>query len=247
VALVPYYEHGGITIYHGDCREVLPQIEDIKCCVTSPPYNQKLDKIVASGFMAEGNSQWASRISGSYFDSKPEDEYESEQIEILSLIFDITARNGSLFYNHKCRWRDKVLIHPVELIRKTPWKLRQEIIWARDGSLTQNAKMFPPSEERIIWCFKDSWHWNQDANRWMSVWRIDSAKNTPHPVAFPIDIPRRCIVATTDQGDVVLDPFMGSGTTLRAAKDLGRKAIGIEIEERYCEIAANRLRQEVLF
>jgi len=113
--------------------------------------------------------------------------------------------------------------------------------------LTQNAKMFPPSEERIIWCFKDDWHWNADSNKWMSVWRIDSAKNTVHPVAFPAEIPKRCIEATTTEGGLILDPFMGSGTTLRAAKDLGRRAIGIEIEERYCEIAANRLRQEVLF
>lgn len=67
-----------------------------------------------------------------------------------------------------------------------------------------------------------------------------------HPCPFPLELPKRCIAATTDLGDVVLDPFMGSGTTLRAAKDLGRKAIGIEIEERYCEIAAKRLAQEVL-
>jgi site-specific DNA-methyltransferase (adenine-specific) len=67
-----------------------------------------------------------------------------------------------------------------------------------------------------------------------------------HPNEKPIDLPGRFISWHTVPGDLVLDPFMGSGTTLRAAKDLGRKAIGIEIEERYCEIAAKRLRQEVI-
>ena len=63
----------------------------------------------------------------------------------------------------------------------------------------------------------------------------------------PVDIVSRLIEASTDSDETILDPFAGSGTTLRAAKDLGRKAIGIEIEEKYCKIAAERLRQEVLF
>ena len=67
-----------------------------------------------------------------------------------------------------------------------------------------------------------------------------------HPTQKPVGLMAWCIEKYTKPGDTILDLFMGSGTTLRAAKDLGRKAIGIEIEEHYCEMAAKRLAQEVL-
>lgn len=68
-----------------------------------------------------------------------------------------------------------------------------------------------------------------------------------HPCPKPIEWMKWAVTIGSIEGETVVDPFMGSGTTLRAAKDLGRKAIGIEIEERYCEIAARRMAQEVLF
>ena len=81
------------------------------------------------------------------------------------------------------------------------------------------------------------------------VWEFDSApqgRHRTHPAAKPESMIRRMLEVSTRPTATILDPFMGSGTTLRAAKDLHRKAIGIEIEERYCEIAAKRLGQEVL-
>jgi len=114
--------------------------------------------------------------------------------------------------------------------------------------------MFPPSDERIYWFDGGTHRWNQDSVSHMTVWRIaqfgsfGTARGgiTGHPCAFPTEIPLRCIKATTSESDLVLDPYAGSGTTLIAAKQLGRRAIGIEIEEKYCEVAARRLSQEIL-
>jgi DNA modification methylase len=246
----PYYEHGGITIYHGDCREILPELR-FDCVMTSPPYNQFISTFAESGMHAE--SSWVQKISAGYCDVKDETEYQIEQNAILDMLGESLAPDGSIFYNHKLRWRDGRLIHPMEWLRPRDLQLRQEIIWARNGSVTLNARMFAPSDERIYWFHHGTHKWNQTAMQ-MSVWSIDQYGSfgharkgiAGHPCAFPLGIPLRCISATTDDNDVVLDPFCGSGTTLRAAKDLSRRAIGIELDEKYCEIAAMRLAQEVL-
>ena len=150
-----------------------------------------------------------------------------------------------MFYNHKLRWRDGQILWPIDWIRKSQFRIRQEIVWRRNGSCTLNARMFAPNDERIYWLVKHDHKWNQSAVSFFSVWDMASVISD-HPCAYPILLPSRCILGVTDVGDLVLDPFMGSGTTLVAAKNLGRKAIGIEIEEKYCKIAVERLRQDVL-
>jgi len=247
--MTPYYQDDHVTIYHGDCREVLPLLGGINLTVTSPPYNTMGTRIPARPSGMHSSNGWLAKATAiGYADDLTEPDYEAWQVDVAAAIHDATVDGGSFFYNHKIRYRDTNPVHPIDLVRQfADWHLRQELVWDRGGSMVLNARMFPPSDERIYWMTKGAWRWNQDAVAFMSVWRITpTAGDDGHPCPYPADIPKRCMVATTSPGDTVLDPFMGSGTTLRAAKDLGRKAIGIEISERYCEIAARRMGQEVL-
>jgi len=192
-----------------------------------------------SGFVKEVNAN-------GYADDLDEDEYVKWQNDLFGSIK--RTATASLFYNHQCRWRNGVLLHPVHWFTPCGWFLRQEIIWDRAGGMMMNAKMFCRFDERILWFTGVNYVWNQCMVGKGTIWRLareQQQQGKKHPVEFPIEIPLRCIQATTNEGDLVLDPFMGSGTTLRAAKDLGRRAIGIEIEERYCEIAAKRMSQAV--
>lgn len=191
-------------------------------------------------------TRWIGTISNGYEDSKAEDDYQLDQIFLLNLLFDCASPTSSLFYNHKVRWRNKIPVFPLDWIRKSNWSIRQEIIWERSGSCTLNARMFAPSDDRIYWMHHGRHKWNQDCVKFLTVWKIGNQIMDEHPCAFPIDFLLRAIAATTDVCDLVCDPYAESGTTLRAAKDLGRRAIGIEINEDYCKIAVERLRQGVL-
>jgi DNA modification methylase len=242
--MTPDYSKDGIELYCGDCMEVLPSIRanSIDSTVTSPPYNQRIDSFRPSGMHKE--NRWVNKISAGYKDSMGEHVYQGWQAQVLDALFRITRPNGSCFYNHKCRWRDGAMLHPIDIVRRTQWKIRQELIWSRDGSVTLNARMFAPSDERIYWLRKgEQWKWNQQSVGLLSVWRIKSQVDDEHCCAFPVEIPKRCIEATTDKGDVVLDPFTGGGTTGVACVKTGRKFIGIEKEPKYFEIAVKRIEQ----
>ncbi len=247
----PYYEHAGIAIYHADCRDVLPSIRGVAVTVTSPPYNTLGSRIPGNATGMHKGNGWISKVgSVGYADDMSEHEYKEWQCVVADYIADATTKGGSFFYNHKVRYRDMVPLHPIDLVRSfMRWQIRQEIIWDRCGAFALNARMFAPNDERIYWMIRKGgdFKWNQASASEMSVWRFPPITEVDgHPCPYPETLPTRAIMATTDRGDCVLDPFMGSGTTLFSAKRIGRSAIGIEINEAYCEIAANRLSQEAL-
>lgn len=245
----PYYQRGPVTLYHGDCLELLPLISGVSAVVTSPPYNQLGSRMPAKPSGMHAETKWVSNTRDtSYFDDMEESEYQSWHNRVMGMCVASCNPGGSVFVNHKCRWRDTEIIHPVSWINIDGAKLRQEIIWRRAGSCTLNARMFAPNEERILWFVKRGakWKWNQPSASFLSVWDIaqDRLAND-HPCPYPEELPTRCIEAVTDVGDVVLEPFCGSGTTAVAAAKTGRLCVAIEKVEKFCEIAADRIDREL--
>lgn len=240
-------EHiGDATLYLGDCREILPTLSGIDAVVTSPPYNQM------TGLMRPPSGTWAKSDFGrafvdkwqsdGYADDKDEDEYQSEQNILFSAIRNVCKPTASLFYNHQLRWRDGNCIHPITWFQPSGWKLRTEIIWDRGGGMMFNARMFVRFDERVLWFTAgDKWKWCQEFVGDGTIWRIAREQDKEHPVAYPVELPLRCIRASTDIHDTVLDPFCGSASTGVACAKLGRKFIGVEIERKYFDIACRRL------
>lgn len=213
----------------------------VDAIVTSPPYNQKIDTFRPSGMHKEGG--WVKKVgSKAYADDLPESEYQQQQRAALDVWHQIIRDRGSLFYNHKNRYRDKRVVTPWEWL-PGPFKVRQEIIWKRAGSVTQNARMFLPSDERIWWLYRGDDFTFDDSTEiktWSTVWDIANETNKEHPVAFPVKLPARCIRACTGEGMVVADPYLGSGTTIIAAEQLGRRCVGTEINPAFVDVIVRR-------
>lgn len=234
----PYYQDNNVTIYNCRYQDIINEIGRVDCCVTSPPYNlinENSNLIRLRG--KDKNDEW-------YDDDIPEEEYQRQQKELINSIMGIC--NGSLFYNHKNRYaiaRRGKTYSPMEWIPAD--KLWCEIIWDRCGTTTGNVPRFHTVDERIYMIGKPK-TWN-NPNSYNNIWRFPPSPSNGHACPFPIEIPLRCISCTTIDGDMILDPYAGSCTTGRAAKDLNRKCICIEKEERYAEIGAKRMLQECLF
>ena len=217
----PYYHDAdsGITIYHGDCRDILPFVE-ADVLVTDPPYGVTLRSSRNGAF---GKCE----IAG--------DETTDVRDAVLSL----------------CEGMPALVFGSWRAVR--PANVKHILIWDKGEHVGMGDLAFPwkPSWEEVYVIGEGF-----TGKRTGSVLRHLALAGTvampgprqcegrQHPTAKPVAL-MRDLIQKCPEG-AVLDPFMGSGTTLRAAKDLGRKAIGIEIEERYCEIAAKRLMQSVM-
>lgn len=240
-----YYEKNGISIYHGDCRDILPYLSDIDLIFTSPPYN--LDVKSLASFQSKLGKWKVAKIAegyDTYGDDMPYPEYVKWQKDCLRLMWESLSDRGAIYYNHKPRVVGFEVRLPIELNPDLP--LRQEIIWARPGGLNYAPSHYVNTHERILLFAKEAFRLkSKPASGVGDVWKVAPDKESPHPAPFPLSLPAMAI-ETTPPGRV-LDPFMGSGTTLLAARNAGLHAIGIDISERYCAMAVERLEQPSIY
>jgi len=208
----PYYEDGSVTIYHGDCREILPSLDRVDLVLTDPPYGigEKWSKSAMVG--KNGSSRlWG---KGETWDDAPPD---AETIRAVVAAGDYAILWGGNYYG---------------LPASRCW-----LVWDK-------IQDFTGASAELAWTNFDA------AVRVFRLSRVEAfganaESSKKHPTEKPLRLIRWCI-QKAPAANTILDPFMGSGTTLRAAKDLGRKAIGIEVSEAYCAMAVERLGQEVL-
>ena len=219
----PYYEHAGITIYHGDCREILadfdsvwPFLLPIDVVITDPPYG-------ILNLAGEGSTPCIRKSPRQIGSGKLKDRI----LNRTDVTWDIAPSRADFDF-----------LRGLSLT---------QIIWGG------NYFPLPPTRGILVWDKEQPWpNFSQVEIAWTNLdrpaalFRKATTLGTPdkvHPTQKPITLMKWCAAMTEG---TVLDPNMGSGTTLLAVKDLGRSAVGIEIDERYCEIAVKRLSQEVL-
>ena len=237
VAPEPYYDEGGVTLYHGDCLDILPHITGAGLVLTSPPYNLSGDGNKPSGtyFRNLGAGY------GEHDDAMPHGIYVGWQNQVVRACWNTLADDGAIFYNHKPIVRGNQVRLPLELV-PPDLPIRQIVTWDRGSGFNRQFTYFVPTYEWVMIVAKPEFRLTTRSVD--DVWRIPFEVGGEHPAPFPLKFARTAINSTG--ASLVVDPFAGSGTTLRAAKDCGRRAIGIELNERFCEIAARRLAQEVL-
>jgi len=196
----PYYQQDGQTVYHGDCREILPQLtEKFDLCLTDPPYGH--------------GDKWA----GGTWASNP--------IYDAAFVWD-AARMTQLDIDTVLRHAVNVIVWGGNYYQFTP--SRCWLIWEK------SSKMATLADVEMAWT-----NFDRPAKMFREDRNPDGKRE--HPTQKPTSLLKWCLGFAPGS---ILDPFMGSGTTLVAAKQLGRRATGIEIEEKYCEIAIKRLSQQ---
>jgi DNA modification methylase len=213
--MTPYYSEGGITIYHGDCRDVMPFIGRFDLLLTDPPYgigeaagkNKSRSRLaVAKDY---GTSDW---------DDEPADDVLIGAMRSMTRWHIIFGGNYFTLPPAKC------------------W-----LVWDKDNGASDFADC------ELAWTNLNK-AVRKITYRWQGMLQEPGVPREfrEHPTQKPEIVMRWALGQAPSDVASVLDPFMGSGTTLTEAKRAGKLAVGIEREERYCEIAAKRLAQGVL-
>ena len=230
----PYYEHAGIQIFNGDCLEILPTLPKVDLVLTDPPY-----KFEPSGGGIFGASGW--------------DGYQRTNLARLDAL-NCCAFNASAFLSllkpvHLAVFCNKVLLPTYLSFAETHGILFDVHVMQKNNPVPTKESSFLPEIEYIVVLRQPRSHFdNSYPFEWYrKVHYVPQLKGIQkqHPAEKPVSILKKYVGILCPQCGTVLDPYCGSGQTLVAARAMDRHAIGIEIEEKYCEVAAKRLSQEV--
>ena len=236
-----------MKLMQGDCLERMKEIESgsVDLVVTSPPYNNWRNRRTQ-----ERKKDYWNRTNinyNSYDDKLSDDDYFKWQVVFLNECARVLKDTGTIVYNHKDAIFNYKVTSPITWILESECVYRQRVTWDRGGMQAFNPVRFYRVEEDIYILGKKAkgFKWNKDFAKYLSIWKINPSSKEHHPASFPLEIPERCIKSFTESGDIVLDPFMGSGTTGVACANLNRDFIGIEMDEDYFNIAQTRIEEAV--
>ncbi len=230
----------------GDALEIMKTIPDksINLIVTSPPYNLK--NSTGNGMKDGRGGKWANAALqkgySHYHDNMPYKEYVEWQRNCLREMIRLIPEDGAIFYNHKWRVQAGRLQDRHDIVGDFP--IRQIIIWKRAGGFNFNPGYFLPTYEVIYLIANPKFKLAPKANVLGDIWEIPQEMKNGHPAPFPVRLIDRIISSTN--ADIILDPFMGSGTTAISAINFDRKYIGIDISPDYCDAARKRIEQHQL-
>lgn len=228
----------------GDIVKTIKYIPDgtVDLVVTSPPYNLK--NSTGNGMKDGRGGKWANAALQKGYthhdDCMPHDKYVEWQRECLAEMMRVIHEEGAVFYNHKWRVQDGLLQDRHDIVDGFP--VRQIIIWKRKGGINFNRGYFLPTYEVIYVIAKRNFKLAPKANSYGDVWEFTQEMKNGHPAPFPIALIERIISSTNAK--IILDPFMGSGTTAVAAQNLNRHYIGIEVSPEYCKMAEERIERD---
>ncbi len=242
----PYYDQGGITIYHGETLDVLKALPADSCqgLITDPPYSSggafRADRMqgTSNKYVQSGTIKSYSDFQGDNRDQRSF-EYWCALWLAQSLRICTSGAPGCVFTD----WRQLPIT--TDAFQAGGWLWRGIYVWDKTAACRPAFRRFSQQCEFVVWGSRGPMAEPEGVDSLPGLGRVAvRSEEKFHMSGKPIEIMTR-IVSIVPPGATLLDPFMGSGSTLRAAKDLGRQAVGIEIEEAYCELAARRLEQEV--
>ena len=228
----PYYRDDYVTLYHGDSLELLPMLAASSCgvAVTDPPY---VIGAMSAGNIGSKSGLWGDMMNSAYWFA-----------EVYRQTLRVVHSTGALWTF--CNWRSLPVVMRAAVDAQHP--VSSVAVWDKDWIGPGGSVGLRPRYELLALIPRPEFAIPDRSIADVFQHETGPDKPTGHPAEKPVEVHAWPIDCSADCRDdlPILDPFAGSGTTLRAAKDRGRRSIGIEIEERFCEMAANRLAQEVL-